>query len=72
MLIVLDCEENTNQNIEISLHSSQNGCHQENKLQQLLVRMQRNRSNFTPLVGIQVSTTTTESFMEIPHKTRNN
>jgi hypothetical protein len=44
---------NANQNhIEIPLHSSQNGYHQERKQQQMLLRMQEKRSSYTLLVGM--------------------
>jgi hypothetical protein len=61
-----------NQNhIKIPPHSSQNGYHQKHKQQQMLVRMQGKKNPYTMLVGMQTNTSTMESSMEIPQKTKN-
>jgi hypothetical protein len=61
MFNVLTHKENANQNCtEIPSHSSQNGNHQENKWQQVLVRM---------LVELGTTVTTMEISMELPQKT---
>jgi hypothetical protein len=51
--------------IKISSHHYLNGYHQGHKHQQMLARMQRKRNPYTLLVGMQISTTSLESNVEI-------
>jgi hypothetical protein len=53
MFNILTHKRNANQNhIEILSYSNQNGCHQENKQQQMLVKMQGKRKSYPLLVGM--------------------
>jgi hypothetical protein len=50
MFNIFNHKENRNQsNIEISAHLMQNGYHQENKQQQMLVRIWKKRNTYTLL-----------------------
>jgi hypothetical protein len=63
-------KRDANQNYtKISSHQSLNG-HIWGQKQQVLVRMWRNRSPYTLLVGVQISTTIMEISMEFPQKVK--
>ena len=56
---------------EISPHTCQNGYHQKEHKQQMLVRMWRKGNHPMLLVGMKIGTATAENSMKVSQKTKN-
>ena len=72
MLNITNHQRNANQNLnEILPHTCQNGYHQKDKKQQVLVRMWRKGNPCALLVGMEIGAATVENSMKIPQKIKN-
>ena len=72
MFNITNHQGNANQNnTKISPHARYNGYNHQDKKQQMLERMWRNRNPHTQLVGMQIGAASMENVMEIPQRIKN-
>ena len=66
MLNITNHQENANQNHEEIPLTCHDAYHKKDKIQEVLVRMQRKGNPLTLLVAMQLSTATTKNSVEAP------